>query len=147
MKETTVSKRWTYKGKDCVILLMNELHHYNMYVESKHNIGYSEHHDHSLSPESCIDCHGGVTFAGPLNGIEDAKPWYFGADFAHYGDRISLPNGINVFDDGHAWTLEEVEKECERFADSVIEYEKNYKKILDIIKRHEEEIEQLKKNQ
>jgi hypothetical protein len=87
MKETTVSKRWTYKGKDCVILLMNELHHYNMYVESKHNIGYSE----SLSPDSCIDCHGGVTFSGVLD-IKDAKPWYFGADFAHYGDRISLSN-------------------------------------------------------
>ena len=144
MKETTVAKRWTYKGKDCVILLMNDLHHYNMYVESKHQIGYSEHG--SLSPASCIDCHGGVTFAGPLSVVKGSKPWYFGADFAHYGDRISLPNGINVFEDGHAWTLEEVEKECEKFADSVVEYEQKYGIVLDIEKRHEEEIEALKKS-
>lgn len=140
MKGVEIVKRWNYKGKDCLVLRMPLLRHYCIYVETNLKIGYGQHDE--LSPCSCIDVHGGITYAGTLS-IEGAKPWYFGADFAHFNDCVE---GLEYGQEGHVWTLEEVEKECGCFADGVIAYENQYERIIELIAKQEKEIEELKES-
>ena len=72
--------------------------------------------DHVLeSVDSYLDVHGGVTFIGSLEKYGLAGTW-IGWDYAHYGDYVHMEGNFHTGggvteDAGHAWTLEEIEKE------------------------------------
>lgn len=78
--------------------------------------------DHWLADMDALhfDCHWGVTFNGP--GGDSIRPagWYwYGWDYAHYGDQLRIPDEIQAifkenglvspFSQGKRWTLEELE--------------------------------------
>ena len=66
-----------------------------------------------------VTCHGGLTFgeyfAKPFN--QWTKGWWIGWDYAHAGDAVaSLPKNKG----DKVWTLEEVEEECKRVINQVL---------------------------
>lgn len=146
MNNKDIKKVWEYKKRKCVIIWVHS--HFCAYVETKlKNISYSEKFGESFtSPEYNIDCHGGVTFSGEIKELKDDK-WYFGMDFAHYGDYVDMsyvaPN-FSSMEDGHRWTLEEVQYETERMCNSVLKYEKKYPKYKRLYKKFQKELEDLK---
>jgi hypothetical protein len=121
---------FTHKGRICVIRNAPSFRHYNAYVQTRLRCVYNT--KRHVSPEREIRCHGGVTFGGTLPG---RKGWFFGMDFAHYGDFIEMPQGMkinmfedghkwtNMFEDGHKWTIEEVKIETEELCEEVLRYE------------------------
>lgn len=121
--DAEVKKIWKYKGRKCVIIWVHN-NHFCAYVETKlKNVAYSqEFGDYHTSPEGNISCHGGLTFAGNISELNDNK-WYFGMDFAHYGDYIE---GLSNMEEGHQWLLGEVQDEANKMCDSILEYEKVY---------------------
>lgn len=138
--EYEVRKDWTYRGRRCVILWVRD--HYCAYVETKlkgieytHNFG-----DYDTSPDSNIECHGGVTFSGKLEGLQDDN-WYFGMDFAHFGDY--LPNVCLSSYTGKKWKLQEVVEEAERMCDSIIEYEEKFDKIKLLHEQYRQKINEI----
>jgi len=138
----TIQKVWGYKNRKCVILWVRT--HFCAYVETKLNIGYGEElGDYGTSPDSNIYAHGGLTFAGELDKDIKDKKWYFGMDFGHYGDFIDDECGS--LRDGHKWTLEEVEKETEKMADSIIKYEKIYPKLKKAYKEYQQKTKEILK--
>ena len=63
-----------------------------------------------------IDCHGGLTFSQEgsrdrVNGLWSEGWWWFGWDYAHYGDAclFDIPSLTN---DEHLWTPGEVEHDA-----------------------------------
>jgi hypothetical protein len=116
MKSAKVVDTFRHKGRVCVIKQVDFGipasigigKHYCAYAETTLvGMGYSELGD--LSPESLISCHGGLTFAGELEG--HGKNWFFGMDFAHAGDE------------DRGWTVKSVKSETIKLCEEVIRYE------------------------
>jgi hypothetical protein len=119
---------FTYRQRKCIIMWTQG--HYCVYAETKlHGREYSEggYQENEDEPnkesraDSWIDCHGGVTFSGTLDGHDE---WFFGIDFAHYGDFIEgmdtmTSAGIGV----RKWSLEDVKQETVRLCKNTIKYE------------------------
>ena len=111
-----------YKGRRCIVM-RTEIGNYCAYVETTVRIGLSVG---DPSPEEGVSCHGGVTFSGTMQGEGDV--WFFGMDFAHYGDKFKLilPNSnmkLTSFSEGHRWTFLEVVKETKKMCVEVLKYE------------------------
>jgi hypothetical protein len=72
-------------------------------------------------PDVVFEVHGGITYADgkkdyPVD--DDADGWWFGFDCAHYGD---VSRGMFGRDDGgHWWEQAEVEEQCEKLADQIV---------------------------
>lgn len=146
MEIKQIKKQWKHKGRKCVILWLGN--HFCAYVESKlKDISYTqEFGDSKTSPEHNIDAHGGLTFSGELEIMND-KINYFGCDYAHSGDYMEGASDlINTDFEGnpsHKSTLKEVEKETNEMCESIIVYEKihhKYKKAFDSFQKEIEEI-------
>jgi len=137
-KNPKVTKAWEYKKRKCVILWMGG--HYNAYVETKLDISYNEglfgDYDYESSPSGFIDGHCGLTYSGTLIVTpfeKDIK--FFGVDYAHHGDCVE-----GLWEEGHKWTLNEVEKQTEEMANSIIDYERRYKKAKPIAEEFKKKI-------
>lgn len=129
--EIKVKAEFEYKGKKCLVIWVGT--HFCAYVETK----LKSHYDKGVSMN--VNCHGGVTFGATKIGVKnnfDVNILYYGMDFAHYGDAMKNFNEkLSILSDGHKWTLKEVKKETEEFANSLIKYEKNYiRRIKDFFK-------------
>lgn len=122
---------WEYKYRKCVIFWNGD--HFRSYVETKLHINHEQRigYDSRTSPSTNIVCHGGITFSGKLNFLNDNK-WYFGMHFGHIGDYIMY---WEVLRGGRKWRIQEIIEETERMCDSVLEFEEKYpeyKRIFEI---------------
>jgi len=136
---------FTYRERKCVILRTHVLPHFNAYAETKlkgqpYNRMRRKRGNESdareyggFTPEQNISCHGGITFAGTL---PKHKEWFFGMDFAHYGDYVEMPDyrdknneTLVGWEEGKHWTLEEVKEETMKLCDEIIAYEQKYGKV------------------
>lgn len=69
--------------------------------------------DGLISLDCVLTCHGGITYAGDLNGKGE---WWLGFDCAHSGDRTKWsPDGVFR-------SAEYVQGECERLAQQIASY-------------------------
>lgn len=148
-KEHRIDKAFEYKGKKCVILYFNG--HYCSYVQTiLKGVSYcQEMGSYETSPSYNINCHGGITFGADKLEVTpfDKEIEYFGMDFAHSGDFVdyeSMGSKNLELGDEHKWTLQEVEEETIKFADSVIKYEKVYGKYKRLFDKFQGEINKLK---
>lgn len=76
-------------------------------------------------------CHWGITFRGPGNEVFPQGWYWYGWDYAHAGDYIELPAGLEAllkkeglqlpFGRGHRWTVDEVEHEIIYVAVNLLE--------------------------
>lgn len=123
-----VLKKWKHKGRQCVIIGMSFsrekyiFHHFCGYVGTNMFFDYKYLNDIGVYG----NVHGGITFSGKLN-MFDIKGKFYGFDCAHAGDWCPTFDGkIRILNDNnlHKWTLEEVKKECENFAEWIIRLEK-----------------------
>ncbi len=87
-----------------------------------HGVGYSEHlpiecaeeadpegYCYEHSPESLIDVHGGITYAGPAGFLKTEAGWWFGFDTAHAGDAVP---GLRAFPGDVLRDANYVREEC-----------------------------------
>ncbi len=125
---------WEYKYRKCVVFWHGD--HLRAYVETKLRINHEQPigHDKRTSPSANIVCHGGVTFSGELDFLDDNK-WYFGMHFGHIGDYIMY---WDILSGGRKWSLPEAVEETEKMCDSVLELEEKYpeyKRIFEIFSK------------
>lgn len=137
-----IKKEWDYKKRKLVIIWING--HFCAYAETKlKEVSYSENlGSYETSPESNISAHGGITYSGNLPYPKYEDKWFFGIDFAHYGDYVE---GMSHYGEEKIWTLEEVEKETEDMLDSILKYEKKYNKFKRAFSNFEREIKKIQK--
>jgi hypothetical protein len=126
--EHKIIKAWEYRERKCIVLWVRT--HFCGYAETRLRVDY---HGED-SPESKINIHGGVTFSGTHDELQDnpfdKDIWYFGFDCAHYGDYVDFTSmGIDKgnLSDEHRWTEEEVIAETERLVDEILAYEYSVK--------------------
>ena len=107
-----IKKEWTTEaGLKAYVLYVNESHHCGyVAIPKNHSFNgdnYNEHYN--------IDVHGGLTFAGTINGINET--WLFGFDAAHLGDATEYINSPgDTFKD-----VDYMAKECESLAKQLVE--------------------------
>jgi hypothetical protein len=124
---------WEAYGLECEVRL-NNIGFYCGYVAVRpnhpwHGLGYDQCRlgsgcklDHSgfCTPESRVEVHGGLTYAGPR---ANSTSWVFGFDCAHAGDAPVHGSKFATLGFGnptdHQWTLEEVKHETERLAEQL----------------------------
>lgn len=129
-----VEKRFEYRGFPCVVLFQRRGWRCG-YVGINHQI------DFSFTRYSEIECHGGITYDDTaLYGQDDKKITWIGFDCTHAFDLRDVESaekyGINFREimimmelnkcyanvtHAHLWTLEDVENECKKIVDQIIE--------------------------
>ena len=141
-KRAHVESRFEYKGYPCVVILMWHGHRCG-YVGIKNFLGkgLEEARKLRLIQYYDIECHGGITYRDTtLFGQDDKNTYWIGFDCAHWQDLPDVGKMIEVFGDtanlefakrelserrviGKIWTKEDVEAECRKIVDQLIEYE------------------------
>lgn len=130
-----VEKIFDYKGYKCAVV-MQDMGHRCGYVgvPKGHELYGKDYTDID------IECHGGLTYSTfevgssyPIQ--EDNELWWFGWDYAHYGDGLDF-DGIaknfdketyyrirkfNDFMTGYVYYVDDVEEDCKYVIEQIIE--------------------------
>ena len=116
-----IVKKGEYKGYEYFIILSQGMWYCAYVVIPKGNVFY-ENTNLCDKPLCGLDVHGGVTFTDRHPFVNNS--WCVGWDYAHYGDYGGPMVGA-FNEEMHAWTTEEIEKECESAIDQIIEFDSN----------------------
>jgi hypothetical protein len=85
-----VEREWEHAGLKCAVVQAREVQHRCAYVRVPpgHPL-----HGRPYDEAANLEVHGGITFSEEEPCVEeDGKGWWFGFDFAHYGDAMYDPN-------------------------------------------------------
>jgi hypothetical protein len=130
----TLEREWKAYGLTCIVVQAREASHRCGYVRvpPTHPSFGKDYNDID------VNVHGGLTFGQiePCTEHEDGQGYWFGFDCAHYQDASYDPNTdistvsehtrklleiMSFADEGHYWTQQEVEAECETLAKQLSE--------------------------
>jgi hypothetical protein len=141
-----VEREWEHAGLKCAVVQAREVQHRCAYVRVPpgHPL-----HGKPYDETANLEVHGGITFSEEEPCVEeDGKGWWFGFDFAHFGDAMYDPNpnmatlsdetkemlrmmgqihresilavyGKPMPNRDHYWTQAEAEHECEDLAEQL----------------------------
>lgn len=125
-KRYVVEKVFEYKGLTCVVAMMSLGHRCGYVGVPKEHKYYGANY----VDVNHIDCHGGLTYSSPHENCnypvkEHSDLWWFGWDYAHYGDGYDMASivenfGVEKVEDikkynilmGYPYSLHEVEEDC-----------------------------------
>lgn len=127
-----IEKVWEMDDHICVVTFSHEMFHRCGYVAVQDDSPLRGLRYDSKELDE-VSVHGGLTYSGRLDFVDEPHTWAFGFDCAHLGDMPDIAHGRKLFDDedkarelkrlfnefafdelgfgSHVWTLDEVAAE------------------------------------